>query len=36
MISLEDLLKARAMNLDAEHRRERVLQVRLAFPSRVR
>ena len=36
MISLEDLLKARAMNLDAERRRERVMQVRLAFPSRVR
>jgi len=32
MISLEDLLKARAMNLDAERRRERVMRVRLAFP----
>ena len=36
IVSLEDLLKARAMNLDAERRRERVMQVRLAFPSRVR
>jgi H+/Cl- antiporter ClcA len=32
MISLEDLLKARAMNLDAERRRERVMRVKLAFP----
>ena len=32
MISLEDLLKARVMNLEAERRRERVMQVRLAFP----
>ena len=33
MIALDDLLKARALNLDAEHRRERVLKVRFAFPS---
>ena len=32
MISLEDLLKARALNLESERRRERVMQVRLAFP----
>jgi H+/Cl- antiporter ClcA len=32
MISLEDLLKARVMNLEAERRRERVMSVRLAFP----
>jgi CBS domain-containing protein len=32
MISLEDLLKARVMNLESERRRERVMQVRLAFP----
>jgi chloride channel protein, CIC family len=32
MISLEDLLTARAMNLEAERRRERVMQVRVAFP----
>jgi hypothetical protein len=32
MISLEDLLKARALNLEAERRRERVMQVRVAFP----
>ncbi len=32
MISLEDALKARAMNLDAERRRERVMRVRLGFP----
>jgi CBS domain-containing protein len=29
MIALTDLLKARARNLDAEHRRERVLGARL-------
>jgi chloride channel protein, CIC family len=34
MVSLEDLLKARAHTLDAEHRRERVLPLRLMFPSR--
>jgi H+/Cl- antiporter ClcA len=32
MISLEDLLRARALNLEAERRRERVMQVRIAFP----
>ena len=32
MISLEDLLKARALNLDAEQRRERVMTLRLGFP----
>ena len=32
MIALDDLLKARALNLEAERRRERVLNVRLAFP----
>jgi H+/Cl- antiporter ClcA len=32
MVGLDDLLKARARNLDAERRRERVLDVRLLFP----
>ena len=32
MIALDDLLKARALNLDAERRRERVLRVGFAFP----
>src|SRR2546430_5171516 len=32
MIALDDLLKARALNLEAERRRERVLSVRFAFP----
>jgi len=32
MISLEDLLKARALNLESERRRERVMNVRLGFP----
>jgi chloride channel protein, CIC family len=32
MIALDDLLKARALNLEAERRRERVLRVRFAFP----
>jgi CBS domain-containing protein len=32
MVSLEHLLKARAKNLDAEHRRERVREVRVLFP----
>ncbi|HEY9461528.1 MAG TPA: chloride channel protein [Vicinamibacterales bacterium] len=32
MISLEDLLKARALNLEAEQRKERVMRVRVAFP----
>jgi len=34
MVSLDDLLKARAHNLDAERRRERILPLRLMFPSR--
>ena len=34
MVSLEDLLKARAHTLDAERRRERVLPTRLKFPLR--
>ena len=33
MVSLEDLLQARAHTLDAERRRERVLPLRLMFPS---
>ena len=32
MIALDDLLKARALNLEAERRRERVLRVAFAFP----
>jgi CBS domain-containing protein len=32
MISLEDLLKARVRNLEAEHRRERIMRMRLAIP----
>ena len=32
MISLEDLLKGRALNLESERRRERILSVRLSFP----
>jgi CIC family chloride channel protein len=32
MISLEDLLKARTVNLEAERRRERTRWVRIAFP----
>jgi H+/Cl- antiporter ClcA len=32
MISLEDLLKARALNLESERRRERVMTLRVAFP----
>jgi CBS domain-containing protein len=32
MISLEDLLKARTVNLEAEQRRERIRRVRIAFP----
>jgi CBS domain-containing protein len=32
MIALDDLLKARALNLEAERRRERVLSVRFGFP----
>jgi CBS domain-containing protein len=34
MISLNDLLKARVRNLEEERRRERVLRMRLFFPSR--
>ena len=36
MIALTDLLKARALTLDAEHRRERVLGARIAMPFRER
>jgi chloride channel protein, CIC family len=36
MIALTDLLKARALTLDAEHRRERVLGARIAMPFRQR
>lgn len=32
MISLNDLLRARTLNLEAEQRRERVLPLRMAFP----
>jgi CBS domain-containing protein len=32
MVSLEDLLKARARNLESERRRERIMRLRLAFP----
>ncbi|MGH9373657.1 MAG: chloride channel protein, partial [Vicinamibacterales bacterium] len=32
MISLEDLLKARSLNLESERRRERIMRVRIAFP----
>ncbi|HEU5348862.1 MAG TPA: chloride channel protein [Ktedonobacterales bacterium] len=32
MVSLNDLLKARALNLEAEQRRERVLPLRMVFP----
>ena len=32
MIALTDLLKARALNLDAEQRRERVLGAHIALP----
>jgi len=34
MVSLDDLLKARQLNLEAERRRERVLPLRLVFPRR--
>ncbi len=34
MISLQDLLKGRAHNLEAERRRERILPLRLSFPRR--
>ena len=33
MISLTDLLRVRTRNLEEERRRERVLRLRLAFPS---
>jgi CIC family chloride channel protein len=36
LIALTDLLKARALTLDAEHRRERVLGTRIAMPFRPR
>jgi CBS domain containing-hemolysin-like protein len=36
MIALTDLLKARALTLDAEQRRERVLGARIAMPFRAR
>jgi chloride channel protein, CIC family len=36
IISLSDLLKARAHHLEEEHRRERVLRIRLRFPLRSR
>ena len=36
MISLNDLLKARVRNLEAEQRRERLLPIRLVFPLRSR
>jgi chloride channel protein, CIC family len=36
LISLRDLLMARARNLEDEHRRERVLRLRLRFPTRPR
>jgi chloride channel protein, CIC family len=36
MIGLPDLLRARALNLDAERRRERVLPLRIAVPSGLR
>jgi hypothetical protein len=32
LIALEDLLRARYLNLDAERRRERVLSVRFPMP----
>ena len=34
MVALTDLLKARALNLDAERRRERVFGARIALPFR--
>jgi chloride channel protein, CIC family len=34
MISLHDLLKARGRSLEEEHHRERVLRLRLQFPTR--
>ena len=34
MVSLDDLLKARVHNMDAERRRERVLTLRQFFPRR--
>jgi H+/Cl- antiporter ClcA len=36
MVALDDLLKARVLNLEAERRRERILQVRFAFPAALR
>jgi CBS domain containing-hemolysin-like protein len=36
MVSLEDLLHARARNLDEERSRERVLRIRMPFSSRAK
>jgi CBS domain containing-hemolysin-like protein len=36
MIALSDLLRARAMNLDAERRREQVLPLRTVLPHALR
>jgi len=36
LISLPDLLKARALNLEAERRRERISPMHLFFPRRAR
>jgi CBS domain-containing protein len=36
IISLDDLLKARALNLEAERRRERIMRMDLVFPFRFR
>jgi CBS domain-containing protein len=36
MIALSDLLRARAMNLDAERRREQVLPLRTVLPRALR
>ena len=34
MVSLDDLLRARARTLEEEHHRERVLRIRLPFRTR--
>jgi H+/Cl- antiporter ClcA len=36
IISLDDLLKARALNLEAERRRERIMRMDLSFPFKFR
>jgi len=36
IISLDDLLKARALNLEAERRRERIMRMDLVFPFKLR